>query len=92
MENNEAYSRAKQRVEAKIGFYVHLAVFIGVNVLLTVINLVNSPEVWWAKWPLIGWGFAVVVHGVVTFLFSGTRVTEQMIEKEMRGRDWGRKA
>lgn len=84
MERQEAYERAKQRVEAKIGFYVHLFVFIGVNMLLAVINYMTSPEYWWAKWPLMGWGFAVIVHAFFVFVFTGMQVTEAMIEKEMR--------
>ena len=31
MENKEAYQRAKRRVEVKIGFYIHLAVYIVVS-------------------------------------------------------------
>ena len=38
VENQEAYQRAKERVEAKIGFYIHLAVYVGVNVLLIMIT------------------------------------------------------
>ncbi|MEJ2475789.1 MAG: 2TM domain-containing protein, partial [Desulfobacterales bacterium] len=34
MENQEAYQRAKKRAEAKLGFYLHLAAYIVVNILL----------------------------------------------------------
>ena len=44
MKNQEAYQRAKQRVEAKVGFYRHLTVYIAVNALLIVINLSNSHQ------------------------------------------------
>ncbi len=39
MEEQEAYLKAKKRVEAKIGFYIHLAFYVGVNILLIIINL-----------------------------------------------------
>jgi len=39
MENQEAYKKAKERVEAKMGFYIHMAVYVGVNVYLIGINL-----------------------------------------------------
>ena len=42
MENQEAYQKAKKRVEAKIRFYIHLAVYVGVNILLIIINLLTS--------------------------------------------------
>jgi len=85
MENQEAYQRAKKRVEAKIGFYIHLAVYIAVNVLLIVINLSTSTQYFWFKWPLIGWGIAVFFHALGVFVFSGgAAIKERMIEKEMK--------
>jgi hypothetical protein len=87
MENQEAYEKAKKRVEAKIGFYIHLAVYVGVNVLLIIINLSTSPGCLWFKWPLLGWGIGLFFHGMSIFLFSGRRLREakeRMIEEEMK--------
>ena len=87
MENQEVYQRAKKRVEAKIGFYIHLAVYVGVNILLIIINLSTSPEYIWFKWPLVGWGIGLFFHGMSLFVFSGEKfkgIKEKMIEKEMK--------
>ena len=85
MENQEAYEKAKKRVEAKIGFYIHLAVYVGVNLLLLIINLTTSPEYLWFKWPLMGWGIGLFFHGLGVFAFSkGEVIKERMIEKEMK--------
>jgi hypothetical protein len=85
MENQEAYEKAKKRVEAKIGFYIHLAVYVGVNVLLVIINVFTSPHYLWFKWPLMGWGIGLIFHGLGTFFFlKGSPIKERMIEKEMR--------
>ena len=85
MENQEAYQRAKKRVEAKVGFYIHLSVYIAVNILLIIINLSSSTKDLWFQWPLIGWGIGVLFHGLGVFVFSGKPViTERMIEKEMK--------
>ena len=87
MENQEAYRRAKRRAEAKIGFYIHLAVYVGVNILLIIINLSTSPEYLWFKWPLLGWGIGLFFHGMSIFVFSGKKIEgikEKMIEKEMK--------
>jgi len=87
MENQEVYQRAKKRVEAKIGFYIHLAVYVGVNILLIIINLSTSPEYLWFKWPLLGWGIGLFFHGMSIFVFSGKKIEgikEKMIEKEMK--------
>ena len=84
MENQEAYQKAKKRVEAKIGFYIHLAVYVGVNILLIIINLVTSSEYLWFKWPLIGWGIGLFFHALGVFAFTGrSSIKERMIEKEM---------
>jgi len=85
MENQQAYQRAKKRVEAKCGFYIHLAVYLAVNVLLIVINFSTSPQYLWFQWPLIGWGIGVFFHALGVFVFSGgSAIKEQMIEKEMQ--------
>jgi hypothetical protein len=85
MENQEAYQKAKARVEAKLGFYIHLAVYVGVNILLVIVNLLSSPQYLWFKWPLIGWGIGLCFHALGVFVFSGgASIKERMIEKEMK--------
>lgn len=87
MENQEAYQRAKRRAEAKLGFYIHLAVYVGVNILLVIINLATSPQYIWFKWPLLGWGIGLFFHGMSVFVLSGKKlkgIKEKMIEKEMK--------
>ena len=85
MGDQEAYERAKSRVEAKLGFFIHLAVYIVVNGLLIIINMSTSPKYLWFIWPLIGWGIGVIFHGLgVFFLTSGAGIKERLIETEMR--------
>lgn len=91
MEDQEAYVKAKRKVEAKIGFYTHLAVYVGVNILLIIINLLTSSEYLWFKWPLMGWSIGLFFHGLGAFCFvkgssaiKGSTMKERMIEKEMK--------
>ncbi|MGD2126641.1 MAG: 2TM domain-containing protein [Desulfobacteraceae bacterium] len=85
MEEQETYQRAKRRVEAKIGFYIHLGAYLGMNIVLLIINLVVTPGYLWVKWPIIGWGIGVLFHGLGVFVFSkGFSFKERMIEKELR--------
>ena len=87
MDNQEDYIKAKKRVEAKVGFYIHLAVYAGVNILLIVINLATSPQYLWFKWPLLGWGIGLFFHGMSIFVFSGRKfrgIKENMIQEEMK--------
>ncbi len=84
MESQEAYQKAKKRVEAKIIFYIHLAVYVGVNILLVIINLITSSQYFWFQWPLIGWGLGLFFHALVAFAFTkGSSIKERMIQKEM---------
>ncbi|MGO8987265.1 MAG: 2TM domain-containing protein [bacterium] len=87
MEKDETYQRARKRVEAKIGFYIHLSVYVGVNVLLIIINLLTSPHYLWFIWPLMGWGIGIFLHGMATFVFSGRKfkeIRDRMIEREIK--------
>jgi hypothetical protein len=87
MEHEETYQRARKRVEAKIGFYIHLAVYVGVNILLIIINLVASPQRLWFIGPLFGWGIGIFFHGMSVFVFSGRKfkeIKDRMIEEEMK--------
>ena len=84
MENSEAYQSAKKRVEAKMGFYTHLSVYVAVILFLAIINFVTSSGTIWFHWPMLGWGVAVALHAFAVFVFpSRFAVTEKMIEKEM---------
>ena len=82
MEDQEAYQKAKKRVEAKIGFYIHLGIYVAVNTLLIVINLLTSSQYLWFKWPLMGWGIGVFFHGLGVFVANGSMM-ERMIQKEL---------
>ncbi|MDX1386454.1 MAG: 2TM domain-containing protein [bacterium] len=84
MENQEVYQKAKKRVEAKLGFYIHLTVYLIVNIGLIIVNFITSPQYLWFWWPLIGWGIGVFFHGMGVFVFSGrSAIAEKMIKKEI---------
>ncbi len=72
--DNESLSveeRADRYVRRLQGFYVHLAAYVGVNAGLVVINLLTSPDVFWALWPILGWGVKVGMHAVTVFGVPG---------------------
>jgi len=84
MNNQADFARAKKVVNARIGFYIHLTVYLVVNALLIFINLATSSERLWFQWPLLGWGLGILAHAAVTFGLPGVRA--RMIEKEIRKR------
>lgn len=59
------YERAEaeiRAIEGRRGFFVHAAVYVLVNILLIVINLVFVPQFLWFFFPLVGWGIGLVMH------------------------------
>ena len=81
MTQTNEYVKARERAEAKYRFFVHAGVYTAVMVLLVVINLLTSPQVVWFVWPLIGWGFAVALHGVRVFLLADKNVIIDALTK-----------
>ncbi|MBO6675471.1 MAG: 2TM domain-containing protein [Rhizobiales bacterium] len=79
------HAKARRRAEAKYSFFVHAAVYAAVMVLLVVINVVTDPGFIWFIWPLIGWGFAVVLHGLRVFVLADrSDIVDAMTERELR--------
>lgn len=49
------------------GFIVHAYVYVGVNIMLFILNIVDTPHKLWFIWPLAGWGIGLAVHGFLVF-------------------------
>jgi hypothetical protein len=74
---------ARRRAGAKLGFYIHAAVFTKVNLGLFAINAYFTPSHTWYVWPLAGWGIGLAFHCfAVFFAGSGSRLRKSMIEQE----------
>jgi hypothetical protein len=69
-EEQARYERARRHVREIRGFYLHAIVFVAVNALLHIINFVTAPGVYWAFWPLLGWGIGLAAHGLVTYRWA----------------------
>lgn len=82
MEDEQKYKQAKKHVQKLKGFYIHLWVFIVVNLGLIFINFFVSGGPIWFIYPLFGWGIGVMGHGFSLFNFSQDWEKRQ-IEKYM---------
>jgi hypothetical protein len=82
MQQDERYARARKRVEQLKGFYIHLAVYLVVNIGLFAINMITSPGTLWFYWAAIGWGIAVAIQGA-TVMFGpfGDDWTERKVQR-----------
>lgn len=77
----EEYKKAYREIimeEEKKGFITHLVVYIFVNILLIIINMIYSPEVIWFFYPLIGWGIGLFLN----YLFSIRWKEKELLKKE----------
>ncbi|WP_169545636.1 2TM domain-containing protein [Sneathiella aquimaris] len=66
MEQNtvdQDYRDAQRRVRRLRHFLQHLTTYFVMIAFLHIINLLTS-DYYWAKWPALGWGLAVVLHGI----------------------------
>lgn len=81
------YQKAKERVEAIKGFYIHLIVYVVVNLILFSINMITSPDSLWFFWPLMGWGIGFGFHALTVFIFApgfGPGLTADWEERKIK--------
>ena len=78
------YRQAKARVEERLGFYRHAAIYVAVNLFLLGLNWFRSPDHWWAIWSVLGWGIGLASHGIHVFSYRwGSARKEEMIRREI---------
>ena len=85
--DQELYEEARSYVQKLKGFYSHLAAYVGVMVLLHLINLFASGS-YWAFWPALGWGIGLLAHGnsVMRWVdYFGTDWEERKIREYLGG-------
>lgn len=49
------------------GFFIHFFVYLAVNALLAVVNLLYTPKHYWFLYPLLGWGALLAFHAFQVF-------------------------
>ena len=74
---------ATWRAKAKLGWYIHAAVYVVVNTFLFVMSTYGLRERHWAIYPALGWGVGLALHWVSVFLLgNGSGLRESMVQKE----------
>lgn len=69
-EHDPTSGRSRKRVNQLRSIYVHVAVYLVVNIGLFVLDLVQGDGLQWAYWVAIGWGIGLAVHAVIVFVFQ----------------------
>ncbi len=92
MENviNESQSAeeilAFNQVRKLKGFYIHLAQYVLVIAVLTVVNALTTPNRWWVQWVVMGWGVGVFFHWLEIseqFSLFGSKWEKDQVEKRL---------
>lgn len=72
---------ARRCAGAKLGWYIHAAVFVLVNLFLMAIAAMHGRT--WAFYPAFGWGLGLLIHGAVVFLVTGgAGLHDRMVQRE----------
>jgi hypothetical protein len=74
---------ARRRAGAKLGLYIHAAVYIAVNAFLALVQTQTTPQIHWNLWPLAGWGLGLAIHASVVLL-AASGLRERMEANELR--------
>lgn len=81
--DREIYKIATKRVKEKRKFYTHLMSWLLMSVFFILLNLFTS-DIFWAIFPILGWGVAVAFHAIRVFSFTyGDDWEQREIEKEI---------
>ena len=84
MNDDDLLHLARRRVRIKTGFYIHGLVYLLVNSVLLLINLLGGGPRWHMA-PLLGWGLGLAIHGLVTLLaLRGGGLRKRMVAAELR--------
>ncbi len=84
MQNDDQIIQAREIVKAKLGLYIHSAVYVLVNVGLVATNLGTNPKRLWFQWPLMGWGAGLALHAALVLVCAeGGSIQKRMIEREL---------
>lgn len=75
---------ARKRAGAKLGWYMHAAVYVVINSVWWLIAASNGlGSRGWPIYPTLGWGLGLLLHGASIWLVgTGSDFRERLVEKE----------
>ena len=74
---------AHKRAGAKLGWYIHLTLYVVVNIIIFSFSRYGFGNRPWSVFPLLGWGFGLALHGISVFLLGkGSGVRERLVQRE----------
>jgi uncharacterized protein (DUF486 family) len=87
MTEEEMQKVARQRVEAKKGFFIHLLMYVVINAFLVFIwwMTTGGNDYPWFLWVIGGWGIGVIANAIAVFVGPkhGSEWEAREMDKEM---------
>jgi hypothetical protein len=81
MQSHNIEHIARRRAGAKLGWYIHAMVYVGVNTMLALIAASGGRG--WAIYPAMAWGLGLAIHGFVVFIVTGgAGLRERLVQNE----------
>lgn len=82
-QREESLQKQKMTTRRRRGFVAHLLPFLIVNTFLIVLNLMTTPRIFWAIYPLSGWSLGLFLHGWAAYQVSTKQAEKNFL---MEGR------
>lgn len=74
---------ARRCAGAKLGWYIHAALYLAVNLFVFAISQYAFGHRAWSIFPLLGWGLGLTLHGIAVFVLgNGSGLRERLVQKE----------
>lgn len=85
MNESEKYDKARQRVKEKKGFYIHLSIYLIVNIVFLIVSYLDGEGLQWLYICLF-WAIGLVPHYLSVFGFPGRQnvLSQDWEEREIK--------
>ena len=81
---NELEELAKKRVQTRLGFITHLAMYLVTNASLILIWYLTGGGYPWFVWVMFGWGIGILGHASALVIGPGSAAERRAIDRELR--------
>ena len=83
LSSEELERLAHKRAGAKLGWYVHLTIYVLVNLSIFAAAYFGFRSRPWNPFATIGWGLGLALHGLSVFVLgTGSGLRQRMVERE----------
>ena len=83
LSSEELERLAHKRAGAKLGWYVHLTIYVLVNLSIFAAAYFGFRSRPWNPFATIGWGLGLALHGLSVFVLgTGSGLRQRMVQRE----------